>query len=126
MIANATVDFLRKVRLKGVIVKVDYEKAYDSVEWDFLEYMMSRLGFDVKWIKWIKSYLNFASVSILINACPTKEFRPSRGLRQGNPFAPFFVSIVAEGLARLVREASRIGVLEEVRVGRLGIGVNLL
>jgi len=45
------VEFVRKVGLKGVNVKVDYEKAYDLVEWDFLEYMMSRLGFDVKWIK---------------------------------------------------------------------------
>jgi len=36
LIANETVDFLRKERLKGVIVKVDYEKAYDSMEWEYL------------------------------------------------------------------------------------------
>ena len=103
-----------------MIVKVDYEKAYDLVEWDFLEYMMSRLGFDVKWIEWIKLYLNSTLVLILINAFPTKEFMPSRGLRQGRSSCPIFDFIVAEGLARLVREAFRIGVLEEVRVaGRI-------
>ena len=109
-----------------MIVKVDYEKTYDSVEWDFLEYMMLRLGFDVKWIKWIKMCLNSATVSILINGCPTKEFRPLRGLRQGDPLTPFLFLIVAEGLAGLVREASRIGVIEGVRVGRMRVEVNLL
>jgi len=44
LIANETVDFLKE-KLKGVIVNVGFEKAYDSVEWDFLEYMMKRLGF---------------------------------------------------------------------------------
>ena len=39
LIANETVDFLKKERLKGVIVKVDFEKAYNSMEWDFLKYM---------------------------------------------------------------------------------------
>jgi len=43
VVANETVDYLRKERLKGVIVKVDYEKAYDSIQCEFLEYMMSRL-----------------------------------------------------------------------------------
>ena len=80
------------------------------MEWDFLDYMMLRLGFDVKWIKWIKTCLNSATVSILINGCSTKEFRPSRGLRQDNhPLAPFWFLIVAKGLAGLVREILELG-----------------
>lgn len=50
LIANEMVDFLRNDRMKGVIVKVDFEKAYGSVEWKFLEYMMKRLGFQCRWI----------------------------------------------------------------------------
>ena len=64
LVANETMDFLKKVKQKGVIVKVDYEKAYDSVDWDFLVYMLGRLGFNDKWVKWIKNmsllYFNFS------------------------------------------------------------------
>jgi len=45
LIANKTVDYLRKNQLKRVIVKVDLKKTYDSLDWDFLMFMMIRLGF---------------------------------------------------------------------------------
>lgn len=126
LIANETVDYLRKNKLKGVIVKVDFGKAFDSVDWDFLMYMMSRLGFHPKWSSWIKACLNSAIVSILVNGSPTKEFKPKWGLRQGDPLTPFLFIIVVEGLAGLVREASRIGILEGVKVGYKNVDVNLL
>jgi len=62
----------------------------------------------------------------LINGSSTKEFRPKRGFRQGDPLTPFLFLIAAEGLAGLVREASRIGVLEGVKVGHNSIDVKLL
>jgi len=48
-----------------------------------------------------------ATVFVLVNGSPTEEFKPTRGLRQGDPLAPFFFIVVAEGLAGLVREANR-------------------
>jgi len=71
-------DFLRKEKLKGVILKVDYEKAYVSVNWDFLVYMIGRSGFHNKWINWIKMCLSLATISVLVNSSPTKEFKPRR------------------------------------------------
>jgi len=69
--------------------------------------------------------LKSATISILINGSPTREFKPKRGLRQGDLLAPSLFLIVAEGLAGLVREATRIGVLEGVRVGHNGVEVSL-
>jgi len=89
-------------------------------------YMMKRLGFNSKWINLIKMCLSSATVSVLINGSPTNEFKPKRGLRQGNPLAPFQFVIVVEGLAGLVREASKVGVLEGVKVGHKGMDVKLL
>ena len=126
LVANEIVDFLKKEKQKGVIVKVDYEKAYDSVDWDFLVYMLRRLGFKDKWIKWIKACLTSATISVLVNGSLTKEFRLRRGLRQGDPLAPFLFLIATEGLAGLVKETSRIGVLEGVRVGYNCVDVKLL
>jgi len=59
------------------------------------------MGFHLKWIKWVQGCLESATVSVLVNGSPTEEFRPSRGLRQGDPMAPFLFLVVAEGLAGL-------------------------
>jgi len=67
--------------------------------------MMGRLGFDNKWVRWIKSCLESPTISILVNGSHTEEFKPKRGLRQGDPLASFLFLIVAEGLLGLVRKA---------------------
>ena len=77
---------------------MDFEKAYDSVRWSFLLDMLHRMGFHSKWIKWVQGCLESATVSVLINGSPTKEFKPSRGLRQGDPLAPFFIPYCCRGV----------------------------
>ncbi|KAL6511810.1 hypothetical protein OROGR_021407 [Orobanche gracilis] len=56
------------------------------------------MGFGQKWISWIRSCLISAKSSVLINGSPTEEFPIQRGLRQGDPMAPFLFSIAMEGL----------------------------
>jgi len=76
------------------------------------------MGFHSKWIKWVKGCLETATVSVLVNGSPTEEFKPTRGLRQGDPLAPFLFLIVAEGLAGLVRKAVKEDLLRGIKVGR--------
>jgi len=71
-------------------VKVDYEKAYDVVDWNFLLYMIIRSGFNDKCIKWIKFCLESATILVLVNGSPIKEFNLRRGLRQGVSLTLFF------------------------------------
>nr|KYP57260.1 Transposon TX1 uncharacterized [Cajanus cajan] len=104
VIANETLDEVKKEKKSCTFFKVDYEKAYDSVNWEFLLYMLRRLGFDTKWIQWIRACLESAHVSVLINGSPSEEFKMSRGLRQGDPLSPFLFTIVVEGLTGLMRE----------------------
>ena len=54
-----------------IVFKVDYKKAYDSVSWDFLLYMLKRMSFCSRWILWIEGCLKFTSVSVLVNGSPT-------------------------------------------------------
>lgn len=54
LIANEVVDFIRKKKKSGLIFKVDFEKAYNSVEWSFLLESLEKMGFGCKWVKWIK------------------------------------------------------------------------
>ncbi|XP_058727023.1 uncharacterized protein LOC131598440 [Vicia villosa] len=63
------------------------------------------MGFHEKWQRWISECLRTASVSVLVNGSPTKEFKMGRGLRQGDPLAPFLFLIVAEGFSQLMKKA---------------------
>ncbi|XP_068474695.1 uncharacterized protein [Phaseolus vulgaris] len=118
LIANEVVEEVRRNQRSALCFKVDYEKAYDLVRWNFLLDMLHRLGFHSKWIKWVTGCLKSSSNSVLVNGSPTEEFKPSRGLRQGDPLAPFLFLVVAEGLAGLVRQASKQKMLTGVKVGR--------
>ncbi|XP_071695268.1 uncharacterized protein [Rutidosis leptorrhynchoides] len=66
---------------KMLLFKVDFEKAYDSVNWDYLLFMLSSLGFSATWCDWIKGCLDGAKTSILVNRSLTREFDIKRGLR---------------------------------------------
>jgi len=78
---------------------------------------MSILAFTSKWINWISSCLESATVLVLVNGSPTKQFKPKRGLRQGDPLAPFLFITVAKVLIGLVRTTVSKGILEGVKVG---------
>ena len=96
LIANEVVEEAKRSKKPCLVFKVDYEKAYDSVSWDFLVYMLRRMGFCDKCIQWIVACLQSASISVLVNGNPLAEFSPQRGLRQGDPLAPFLFNVVAE------------------------------
>ena len=120
------IEDIRRRRKRGLCLKVDFEKAYDSVRWDFLYDMLGRLGFHSVWIKWIRGCLESATISVLVNGSPTEEFQPMRGLRQGDPMAPFLFIVVAEGLAGLVRQAMKANLMSGVKVGNKEVEVSFL
>jgi len=70
--------------------------------------------------------LESASVSVLVNGSPTSEFKITRGLRQGDPLAPFLLIVAAEGLSGLVRQALTANLLTGIKVGRKEVEVGVL
>lgn len=85
LIVKEVAHSLQKNRCKGVILKLDFEKAFDTVNWDFLMDTMMEMNLGHTWCNWIRALLDSVRISILINGTPTKEFKPERGLRQGDP-----------------------------------------
>jgi hypothetical protein len=121
MIVNEVVDMTKKSGKDCLILKVDFEKAYDSVDWQFLDYMLGRFGFSAHWRSWIRACVFSGSMSILVNGSPTEEINIQCGLKQGDPLAPFLFLLVAEGLGGMMRRAVEIGRFNGFRVGRNGV-----
>ncbi|GKB24580.1 reverse transcriptase domain, reverse transcriptase zinc-binding domain protein [Tanacetum coccineum] len=116
LIANETVEYLKRKKEKGLIFKVNFKKAYDSINWAFLSNMMRRMGFRERWCKWIENCLKSSSMSILVNGSPMDEFMLERGVRQGDSLSLFLFILAAEGLNALVSEAVDKGIFKEVLV----------
>ncbi|RVW79110.1 LINE-1 retrotransposable element ORF2 protein [Vitis vinifera] len=88
LIANEVIDNWKK-RGQGVICKLDIEKAYDSINWQFLLKVMEKMGFGAKWLKWMWWCISTARFSVMVNGTPAGFFPSSKGLRQGDPLSPY-------------------------------------
>ena len=103
LIANEVVDSILRRKEKGILCKLDIEKAYDHIRWDFLLQILERMGFGSKWISWINWCISRASFSVLFNGSPTGFFQSFRGLRQGDPFSSYLFVIDMETLSCLLK-----------------------
>ncbi|MCH79506.1 LINE-1 reverse transcriptase like [Trifolium medium] len=126
MVVNEVVDLAKKSGRPCLILKVDFEKAYDSVDWGFLEYMLRRFGFCNKWVDWVKACVFAGNLSVLVNGSPTTEINIQRGLKQGDPLAPFLFLLVAEGFAGLMRSAGTKNLFKGFTVGNEGLEISHL
>lgn len=126
LMTNETIDEVKRRKKKSLVFKVDFEKAYNCVCWEFLLYMLETMGFNGKWVSWIKNMLSSSSISILVNESLTGEFKSTRGLRQGDPIAPFLFLVVVEGLSGLMRQALLKGLYKGYKVGKQNAELSLL
>lgn len=85
--------------------KLDLSKAYDRVEWNYLEGAMRKLGFSDKWINWIMQCVTTVSYQVNFNGVMQSPFKPTRGIRQGYPLSPYLFLFVANGLSTLLSKA---------------------
>lgn len=106
--------------------KLDLEKAYDHVNWDFLMYMLQRCGFGVKWRLWIWRCISLTSYSILLNGIPKGYFGCSRGIRQGDLISLLLFLLVGVLGGGMLERAVAVGMFEGFSTRNGGLMVSHL
>ena len=95
VVGNLVLDFWHafvadriKGNLRGIICKLDIEKAYDHVDWSFVLALLEKMDFGSKWISGIKWCISTAWFFVLLNGSPLVFFQSSKGMGLGDPFSP--------------------------------------
>lgn len=107
--AHEIIHEIHKQKQEGVVLKLDYEKAYDRVSWEFLEEILELRGFGPKWRSWIQKVVKGGSLCIRINDENSGYFKPGKGLRQGDPLSPLLFNLVADVFTKMLIKAARQG-----------------
>jgi len=100
---------------KGLFLKLDISKAFDSLSWPFLLENLRAKGFDQRWISWISILLRSTNTRVLVNGVPARRFRHAKGLRQSDPVSPLLFVIAMDSLTSILRKATEQGVLSSFR-----------
>ncbi|GJV73341.1 RNA-directed DNA polymerase, eukaryota [Tanacetum coccineum] len=116
-ILNEVLQWCKVKQKHALIFKVDFEKAYDSVRWDFLDDVLSKFGFGGKWCKWIQCCLRSSRGSIIINGSPTEEFQFGKWLKQGDPLSPFLFILIMESLHLSFQRVVDAGMFQGMKLG---------
>jgi hypothetical protein len=96
-----------------VILKLEFQKAFDKVKHEVILQMIQGKGFGQKWTNRIKMILNSVTSSILLNGAPFKRFQCKRGVRQGDPLPPLLFVLAADLLESIINKAKDQGILNQ-------------
>ncbi|KAL5554914.1 hypothetical protein UlMin_037150 [Ulmus minor] len=101
-------------------LKLDMAKAYDRVEWEFIQKIVHKLGFSDVWTGKIMACISSVSYSFQFNGQRFGHLIPSRGLRQGDPLSPYLFLLCGEGLSSLLHHYEQSGKFHGLRCGIRG------
>ncbi|XP_010445339.1 PREDICTED: uncharacterized protein LOC104727990 [Camelina sativa] len=107
-------------------VKTDMSKAYERLEWSFIEEVLTRMGFHPHWTNIFMQCITSVSYSYLLNGQAKGMVKPSRGIRQGDPLSPYIFILCSEVLSGLCNKAQVHGKLHGIRVAKGSPRVNHL
>ena len=106
------IDYTDSLQLEGAILFIDFRKAFDTVEWNFLYNVLHKFGFKNSFITWIKVLYSDCKSCIFNYGYKSKLFNPFRGIRQGCPISALLYILAAEVLATNIRNSEDVTGIE--------------
>ena len=116
LIVNEVIDSWQKRKEKGLICKLDIEKAYDSINWNFLMRVLLKMGFGSWWMEWFWHCISTTKFSVLVNGVLAGFFSSSKRVRQGDPLFPYLFVLGTKVLSALIRRAADEGFIPSYRI----------
>ena len=98
------INYCNTNRLAGLLLCIDFEKAFDSPDWTFMLKVIKAFGFQKDIRRWISVFYNNIKSTVLVNGQPSPWFSIKRGCRQGDPIYPYLFILYAEILAIMIKE----------------------
>lgn len=97
---------INETKKSSLLVKIDFSKAFDSINWNFLIDIMIQRGFPNRWIRWVRDLLGSATSRVVINGEPSDYFHHQQGLRQGDPLSPMLFLLAVDVFQQMLRVAN--------------------
>jgi len=97
-----------KKSVPTLVLKLDFAKAFDTVNWQGLLSILEVRGFGAAWRSWVHAMLQTSRTAVLVNGCPGPWISCRRGLRQGDPMSPYLFLLVADVLQTLIRKSNTV------------------
>ena len=116
ILVHEVIQSLQSSQQPGMMIKLDIDKAFDKLSWQFIRKMLEAYVFFQGWVEWVMGLISTPFFSILLNGAPTRIFQPSRGIKQGDPLSPFLFILMVEGLICLPQTQAKNGELRGLRI----------
>ena len=111
----------RKQGAKGYMaLKIDFEKAYDRLRWSFIRDTLNQMNLPILLVNVIMECVTSTSMQVLWNGEPTRSFKPTRGIRQGDPLSPYLFVMCMERLYQTIEEEIMAQRWKPIRASRNG------
>ena len=126
---NDVMEYTMSEKKGGILVSLDFEKAFDTLEWQFIMKVLDLFNFGENVKRWIRIFYTNIESTVLNNGFTTNWIKPTRGVRQGWPLSPYLFILSAEILSNKLRQTTEINGINlfgnEVKISQFADDTNL-